>query len=189
MKSQYRGSATFAFALFASLLTFTASAASAESQFFQDPKQADQLPAEGAAVTEPGGALGALSSDLTESSMETIAAGPTNFVATAYSLRGRTASGRMVAKGIIAADPKVLPLGSRVRIEAGFFSGDYLVADTGGAIRGKIIDIWTPSTREALRFGRRKVKLTVLSYGPRKSASKKAKSQRPTTASLATSAR
>lgn len=93
---------------------------------------------------------------------------PTTYVATAYSLRGRTASGRMVAKGLIAADPRHLPLGSRVRIDAGAYSGDYLVADTGALVRGKRIDIWTPSTREAMRFGKRKVKLTVLSLGRRR---------------------
>ena len=94
--------------------------------------------------------------------------GPSPYVATAYSLRGRTASGRMVAKGLIAADPRHLPLGSRVRIDAGAWSGEYLVADTGTLVRGKRIDIWTPSTRDAMRFGRRTVKLTVLSYPSRK---------------------
>jgi 3D (Asp-Asp-Asp) domain-containing protein len=87
-----------------------------------------------------------------------------HYVATAYSLRGRTASGRMVTKGLIAADPRLLPLGSRVRLEAGGYSGEYLVADTGGAIRGRRIDIWTASSAEAMRFGRRTVKLTVLTY-------------------------
>lgn len=90
---------------------------------------------------------------------------PVSYVATAYSLRGRTASGSYVARGIIAADPRVLPLGSRVRIEAGPWSGEYVVADTGGRIKGRKIDIWTPSSREAMRFGRRSVKLTILSYG------------------------
>jgi 3D (Asp-Asp-Asp) domain-containing protein len=96
------------------------------------------------------------------------------YVATAYSLYGRTASGRFVSKGIIAADHRVLPLGTRVRLEAGSYSGEYLVADTGGAIRGRKIDVWVPSTREALRFGRRSIKLTVLNYGVRriKSSSK-----------------
>ena len=88
-----------------------------------------------------------------------------SYVATAYSLRGRTASGLPVSKGIIAADPRHLPLGSRVKIEAGSWSGEYLVADTGGMVRGKRIDIWTPSTRDAMRFGRRTVKLTILSLG------------------------
>lgn len=97
-----------------------------------------------------------------------------NYVATAYSLRGRTASGRMVTRGLIAADPRVLPLGSRVRLEHPGYTGEYLVADTGGLIRGKRIDIWIPSSREAMRFGRRTVKLTVLSY-PAKKARKLAK--------------
>jgi 3D (Asp-Asp-Asp) domain-containing protein len=97
---------------------------------------------------------------------DNVVAGPTtNYMATAYSLRGRTASGRMVSRGLIAADPRVLPLGSRVRLDHPGYSGDYLVADTGGAIRGRRIDIWIPSSREAMRFGRRTVKLTVLSYG------------------------
>jgi 3D (Asp-Asp-Asp) domain-containing protein len=95
---------------------------------------------------------------------------PTNYVATAYSLRGRTASGRLVAKGLIAADPRHLPLGSRVRLQAGAYSGEYLVADTGTLVRGRRIDIWTPTSREAMRFGRRTVKLTVLSLGGRRRA-------------------
>jgi 3D (Asp-Asp-Asp) domain-containing protein len=85
-----------------------------------------------------------------------------SYTATAYSLRGRTASGGAVRRGVIAADRRVLPIGTRVRLEAGSYSGEYLVADTGGAVRGRKIDIWVPSTSEAMRFGRRPVKLTVL---------------------------
>lgn len=85
-----------------------------------------------------------------------------SFVATAYSLHGRTASGRYVSRGLIAADPRVLPLGTRVRLEAGSYSGEYTVADTGGVIRGRKIDIWMPTSGEALRFGRQQIKLVVL---------------------------
>jgi 3D (Asp-Asp-Asp) domain-containing protein len=85
-----------------------------------------------------------------------------SFTATAYSLRGRTASGGGVRRGVIAADRRVLPIGTRVRLEAGSYSGEYVVADTGGAVRGRKIDIWVPSTSEAMRFGRRPVRLTVL---------------------------
>lgn len=91
-----------------------------------------------------------------------VAAAAQLFTATAYSLRGRTASGRFVTRGLIAADRRVLPLGTRVRLEAGAYSGEYLVADRGGAVRGRRIDIWMPSTGEAMRFGRRAVKLTIL---------------------------
>lgn len=90
-----------------------------------------------------------------------------NYVATAYSLSGRTASGRPVSKGLIAADPSVLPLGTRVRLDAGTYSGEYTVADHGAAVRGRRIDVWVPSNHEAHRFGRRSVRLTVLSYGKR----------------------
>jgi len=101
---------------------------------------------------------------------------PQTYMATAYSLRGRTASGMLVSRGLIAADPSVLPLGTRVRVEAGSFSGEYVVADTGGAVKGHRIDIWTPTAREALQFGRRAVKLTVLSFGGRR---RKSASVRP----------
>lgn len=101
--------------------------------------------------------------DITETGAEAEAASPAiTFTATAYSLRGRTASGSGVRRGIIAADRRVLPIGTRVRLDAGSYSGEYLVADTGGAVRGRKIDIWVPQTSEAMRFGRRPVRLTVL---------------------------
>ncbi|HEX8143413.1 MAG TPA: 3D domain-containing protein [Pyrinomonadaceae bacterium] len=95
---------------------------------------------------------------------------PQAYVATAYSLPGKTASGMRVAKGVIAADPRVLPLGTRVRLDAGPYSGEYIVADTGSAVRGRKIDVWVPSYREACRFGRRNIRLSVLSYGGRRAA-------------------
>lgn len=83
------------------------------------------------------------------------------FKATAYCLRGRTASGGKVRKGIIAADPRVLPLGTSITILRGPYAGDYLVADTGGRIKGKKIDIWMASCAEAIRFGHRSVFLRI----------------------------
>lgn len=101
--------------------------------------------------------------DKTETGAEAEASLPVvTFTATAYSLRGRTANGGAVRRGIIAADRRVLPLGTRVRLEAGSYSGEYVVTDTGGAVRGRKIDIWVPQTSEAMRFGRRPVRLTVL---------------------------
>jgi 3D (Asp-Asp-Asp) domain-containing protein len=85
-----------------------------------------------------------------------------SFTATAYCLRGRTAMGHGVRRGIIAADPRVLRLGSRVNLNAGAYSGQYLVSDTGGRIKGKKIDIWVASCSEARRFGRRKVTISSL---------------------------
>jgi len=100
---------------------------------------------------------------------ETASEQPQTFTATAYALHGRTASGTNTRRGIIAADRRVLPMGTRVRVDAGNgHSGEYVVADTGGAIKGRKIDIWVPSNGEAMRFGRRQVKLTVMSYPQKK---------------------
>lgn len=85
-----------------------------------------------------------------------------DFEATAYSISGRTASGAMTRRGIIAADPRILPLGSIVHIRAGRYSGTYTVLDTGGLIKGRRIDIYVPAYAEALAFGRRTVKLKVI---------------------------
>ncbi len=83
------------------------------------------------------------------------------FNATAYCLQGRTATGGSVRRGIVAADPRVLPLGTRINVNGGSYSGSYLVADTGGAVKGRKLDIWVPSCSEARRFGRRSVKVSV----------------------------
>jgi 3D (Asp-Asp-Asp) domain-containing protein len=130
-------------------------------------------------LPEPAAITGAAGRDagaaITSSSPKNNESAPAErFTATAYALRGRTASGSHVRRGLIAADRRVLPLGTRVRLEAGGYSGEYLVADTGGAVKGRKIDIWVPSTREAMRFGRRPVKLTVLKYGGRRAVKKRA---------------
>ena len=83
------------------------------------------------------------------------------FSATAYCLKGRTAMGHGVRRGLIAADPRVLPLGSRISID-GSQGGTYLVSDTGGKIKGKKLDIWMASCAEARRFGRRTVSVNFL---------------------------
>lgn len=90
------------------------------------------------------------------------------FKATAYCLRGRTASGSNVRQGIVAADPRILPLGTKISLNAGSYSGTYTVADTGGAIKGRIIDVWVASCSEAKRFGRKKVTVSVLGKKKRK---------------------
>ena len=76
---------------------------------------------------------------------------------TAYCLRGTTRRDNPVRPGIVAADPRVFPLGSRVEVYVGNrYLGRFLVDDTGSAIKGNILDVWTPECREARRFGRRK---------------------------------
>ena len=84
------------------------------------------------------------------------------FRATAYCLKGKTAMGGAVRRGIVAADPRVLPLGSRIQVNAGSYSGTYTVADTGGAIKGRVLDIWVATCSEAVRFGRKSITVSKL---------------------------
>lgn len=88
-----------------------------------------------------------------------------NFVATAYCVKGQTASGLRVRSGIIAADPRVLPIGSIVRVIAGERSGIYSVLDTGPLVSGRRIDIFMPEFSDAKKFGRQKVQIEVIRYG------------------------
>jgi 3D (Asp-Asp-Asp) domain-containing protein len=88
------------------------------------------------------------------------------FIATAYSVEGTGASGKWSHPGTVAADRKVLPLNSRIRIYgASRYSGDYTVEDTGGKVDGHHIDVYMPSRAEAKKFGRQRVKVVVLKYG------------------------
>jgi 3D (Asp-Asp-Asp) domain-containing protein len=85
------------------------------------------------------------------------------FEATAYSIDGKTASGQQARPGVVAADPKILPIGSRIRVsDAGAYSGEYSVEDTGRAIKGHEIDIYIADAEEARRFGRRAVRVEVI---------------------------
>ncbi len=78
--------------------------------------------------------------------------------AVAYSLPGKTASGLPVGKGVVAVDPKVIPLRTRLFIP-GYGKG--IAADVGTAIKGRIIDLWFPTTGEAREWGRRTVVIIV----------------------------
>jgi 3D (Asp-Asp-Asp) domain-containing protein len=88
-----------------------------------------------------------------------------DFQATAYCVTGITKSGVPVAPGHVAADPRVIPLGSVIYVETPTMSGVYHVLDTGKLIKGKIIDIFIPSYQRCKEFGRRMVKIKVLRYG------------------------
>ncbi len=87
------------------------------------------------------------------------------FEATAYSDLGITFSGVYVQRGIVAADPRVLPIGSVIEVSAGDYSGIYTVMDTGGVIKGDIIDIFMPDYEEAVQFGRQNVKIRIIRKG------------------------
>ena len=89
------------------------------------------------------------------------------FQATAYCKGSTTASGVVARTGVAAADPTLLPVGSVVRLETPNprYSGVWTVMDTGPAVRGRSVDLYLWSCNEALQFGRRKVRLTVLRLG------------------------
>lgn len=78
---------------------------------------------------------------------------------------GLTRSGTVARKGVVAVDPSVIPLGTKLYIESmdGTASYGYAVAeDTGSAIKGKKIDLFMESRSDALRFGRRNVRVYIL---------------------------
>jgi 3D (Asp-Asp-Asp) domain-containing protein len=88
------------------------------------------------------------------------------YVATAYNQSGTTASGVQTQRHVVAADPDILPIGSRVKIKhAGRYSGEYVVADTGEKIQGRRLDIYIPSERACRKFGRKQVRVQVVSLG------------------------
>lgn len=104
----------------------------------------------------------------------TASANAMTFRATAYSSNEplemgggvTTASGTRVTEGrTIAVDPRVIPLGSKVRITCPDYpsvNGVYIAEDTGGAIKGNIIDIYIHDLSEVNSFGRRTIQVEIL---------------------------
>ena len=86
---------------------------------------------------------------------------PRRVMATAYCLTGVTFTGTRARKGVIAVDPEVIPLHSRVKIG----KSTYLAEDTGSFIKGNHIDIWMGSCSAAITFGVQH--LEVLTQPPR----------------------
>jgi 3D (Asp-Asp-Asp) domain-containing protein len=77
--------------------------------------------------------------------------------ATCYDLSGRTATGMPVGQGVVAVDPAVIPLGTRMYVPG---YGNGVAADVGGGIKGNTIDLWmTPS--QCAAWGRRTVTITL----------------------------
>ncbi len=60
---------------------------------------------------------------------------------------------------VISVDPAVIPLGSKVYVEG---YGEAIAGDTGGAIKGKRIDVFFPSQQDAINFGVKQLKVTIL---------------------------
>ena len=78
---------------------------------------------------------------------------------------GITASGRKAQRGVIAVDPRVIPLGTKVYVESVGNLPDYgyaIAGDTGGAIKGNIIDLFYDTQLEAQNWGRRPVRVYII---------------------------
>ena len=86
------------------------------------------------------------------------AGGALTVTATAYTLQGRTATGAPAGYGVVAVDPSVIPLGTRMTIPG---YGEGVAADTGGSIQGAVIDVWFPTAAAAAAWGRRTVTIML----------------------------
>lgn len=80
-------------------------------------------------------------------------------------LGARTYSGTHTRWGVVAVDPKVIPIGSALLIE-GYEDTTFVAEDVGGAIKGEKIDIWLPDAREARTYGTQYRRVTVIREGP-----------------------
>jgi len=84
-------------------------------------------------------------------------------VSTAYAAESfrhsRTATGSRAVRGVVAVDPKVIPLGTKLYVEG---YGYAVAADTGGAIKGNRIDLVMNTVKECRKWGRRKVQVHIL---------------------------
>ena len=85
-------------------------------------------------------------------------AGRLTVSSTGYCLRGTTATGMPVGWGVVAVDPSVIPLGTRMTVPG---YGEGVAADTGSAVIGNMIDVWFPSCAQAHQWGRRTVTITL----------------------------
>ncbi|MCX8053988.1 MAG: 3D domain-containing protein, partial [Armatimonadetes bacterium] len=72
---------------------------------------------------------------------------------------GRTACGLQAGYGVVAVDPRVIPLGTHLYIEG---YGHAIAGDRGRAIKGNRIDLGFSTYKEAIRFGRKRVTVHVL---------------------------
>ena len=110
---------------------------------------------------EPKAAAGIPTSDRSGSARGGVRE-PASFISivTAYAIRGYTRTGTHTRWGVVAVDPTVIPLGSKLMVEG--FAEIFTAEDTGSGVKGKWVDIWFPSYEEAHRFGLQYRRVTVL---------------------------
>jgi 3D (Asp-Asp-Asp) domain-containing protein len=83
----------------------------------------------------------------------------TAYTANCYGCSGMTATGQHAGHGIVAVDPRIIPLGSHLYIPG---YGHAIAGDTGGAIHGNRVDLGFNNDADAMQFGRRSVVVYVL---------------------------
>lgn len=80
-------------------------------------------------------------------------------------LGAKTYSGTRTRWGVVAVDPKVVPIGSSLLIE-GYDDTTFVAEDIGGGVKGESIDIWLPDPKEARTYGTQYRRVTVIREGP-----------------------
>jgi 3D (Asp-Asp-Asp) domain-containing protein len=80
-------------------------------------------------------------------------------------LGAKTYSGTRTRWGVVAVDPKVIPIGSWLLID-GYDGTTFVAEDVGGGIKGESIDIWLPDPKEARTYGTQYRRVTIIREGP-----------------------
>lgn len=129
----------------------------AQTEKAKQPKQTTQT------TTKKATAVQKTSTTTKESTGKTITVSATAYTANCNGCSGTTATGVNLKANpdakVIAVDPSVIPLGSKVYVEG---YGYATAADTGGAIKGNKIDVFVPSHDQAMQWGRKTVEVQVL---------------------------
>ncbi len=113
-------------------------------------------------VTKPKAKAKKASTTSSNKDYKTITVKATAYTASCKSCSGITATGLNLKKNpnvkAISVDPKVIPLGTKVYVEG---YGEAIAADTGGAVKGKKIDVFMSSKTKALNWGVKTVKIKI----------------------------
>jgi 3D (Asp-Asp-Asp) domain-containing protein/LysM repeat protein len=125
------------------------------------PATSESTPAVEAAAPAPAESAPAVDASAPSSKEITVEA--TAYTASCEGCSGITATGINLLENpnqkVISVDPSVIPLGSKVYVEG---YGEAIAGDTGGAIKGNKIDVFIPNKQDAINFGRKQLKVTIL---------------------------
>ena len=123
-------------------------------------RTAEQRAAAIAPSTQPLATAVAVGADPASAPAPIATSGPRTITvsSTGYSIHGRTSTGMQTAAGVVAVDPAVIPLGTTLTIPG---YGTAIAADTGGSVRGNVIDLWFPTLQQAHAWGRQTVTITI----------------------------